>query len=209
MAQPSLSVRSGLVARKRCRSHVIALPRAGVKRGRIFGLVPEDSSVSWCRLPAAELTRRADTDTAARAGKLTLSRAMLCISADAVDLAGRLALRFAAATTRVAQPLQKLYFSATGLRSIDPPISPDAALASDRHADSSGVPCRVWFHYLYYRNMRRRTETSERSACPLCSLACCSFQGLQEHLMATHPGFVFSFSDPARCARPRLAQNKP
>ena len=170
-----------------------------MKRGCIFGLLPEGSSVSWCHLSAAELTSRESTDAAARAGKLTLLRATLCRSAESANHDGQLALRFSAASARVVQPSHKLHYSATGLRSNGTPLVPDAALAAERPSDSSGGPCRVWFHYLYYRNMRRRTETTERSACPLCSLACCSFQGLQEHLLATHPGFVFSFSDSARC----------
>ena len=176
-----------------------SMPRAGVKRGCIFGLVPEGSNVSWCRLSAAEFMCRADPATAARAGKLTLSRATLCRSADRVDQADRLALRFSATSARLLQQLQKLHFSTTGLRTTDMPLLADAALTADRLTDASGTPCRVWYHYLYYRNLRRRTETTERSACSLCSLACCSFQGLQEQLLASHPGFMFSFSDPARC----------
>jgi len=188
--------------------HAVALSRAGVKRGCIFGLIPEGSSVSWCRLSAAELMSCVDQDAAARAGKLTLSRSTLCRSTDPVYQDGRMALRFLTASTRLAQPSQKLHFSATGMRSTDTPLLLDAAPAGERLPDSNGMPCRVWFHYLYHRNMRRRTETTERSACSICSLACCSFQGLQEHLLATHPGFIFSFSDPARCEHPSFAQSK-
>lgn len=172
---------------------------------RIFGLVPEGSSVAWCRVPAEEFGRLADADAAARSarGKLALSNATLYRHAASPD--GRLRLHFEEASARAQQPQRQLSYAVSGFRAVDTPPSPDPALAAERAFDAGGGPCRVWFHFLYDRNLRRRTEVTERSSCALCSLACCSFQGLQEHLQASHSQYAYTFSDPVRCALSRAS----
>ena len=167
---------------------------------RIFGLVPEGSSVAWCRVPADDFSRLADADTAVRSarGNLALSNATLFRHAASPD--GRLRLHFEKASARPLQPRQ-LSYTVSGFGAVDAPPSPDPALAAERALDASAGACRVWFHFLYDRSLRRRTEVTERSSCALCSLACCSFQGLQEHLQASHSQFAYTFSDPVRCAR--------
>ena len=59
-------------------------------------------------------------------------------------------------------------------------------------------PGRVWFHFLYHHSWRRRSEVTERHSCTFCLLACGTFQGLQQHLLASHDRFAYTFSDPAR-----------
>ena len=178
--------------------HAVLL-RAGIQGDRIFGLVPEGSSVAWCRVPAEELLRPADTDapTQAASGRLTLSNATLrgCAPSQPDN---RLQLRFEAAPMRPSQTWQ-LSYAASGFRTVDVPASPEPAMAAERALEVGGGPCRVWFHYLYDRNLRRRTEVTERSSCPWCTLACRSFQGLQDHLLASHSDLAYTFSDPVRC----------
>ena len=182
-----------------CRSSRL-LPPAGMQGDRIFGLGPEGSSVAWCQVPAEELSRLADPDTPARvvSGKLALSNARVYRSTATLP-DGRLHLRFEAAPVRPAHTRQ-LSFAMSGFRAVGVPASPEPVLAAERALETGGGLCRVWFHYLYDRNLRRRTEVTERSSCPFCMMACCSFQGLQEHLLATHSHFAYTFSDPVRCA---------
>ncbi len=184
-------------------SHLL-VPPAGMQADRIFGLVPEGSSVAWCRVPAEDFGRLADADAAARSarGKLALSNATLYRHAASPD--GRLRLHFEEASARPQQPRQ-LSYAVSGFRAVNAPPSPDPALAAERALDAGGGPCRVWFHFLYDRSLRRRTEVTERSSCALCSLACRSFQGLQEHLQASHLQYAYTFSDPVRCALSRAS----
>ena len=103
-------------------------------------------------------------------------------------------LRFEQATANTGAPV--LHYAVTHTERADPPPSPDA-----QQADEASIG-RVWFHFLYHRNLRRRSEVTERSSCPFCTLECSSFQGLQEHLLASHDAFTYTFSDPVRCGRP-------
>jgi hypothetical protein len=113
-------------------------------------------------------------------------------------------LSFEALAADEAAPACSLHVAVSAVQRADPAPSPDGV--HDRGAEPalggrilSASPGRVWFHFLYHHNMRRRSEVTERFSCPFCLLACASFQGLQEHLQASHDKFSYTFSDPARC----------
>lgn len=193
----------------------------------MFALVPEGSSVAWCRVPSEDVSRQGDAVSASRAalGKLALARATLrcraeplqgvlrsCISMRSADApscsvrAGGLQhclLRFEAASALSLQstpPPQQLHYSISGFRSANTP-QPEPVLASESVSRPS--PVVVHFHCYYDTGMKRETLKTEGlggAVCLFCSMACCSFHGLQEHLRASHPHFAYTFSDPVRCA---------
>ncbi|KAG2296892.1 hypothetical protein Bca52824_043561 [Brassica carinata] len=52
---------------------------------------------------------------------------------------------------------------------------------------------RVAFNYRYYNNKLQKTEVTGDFTCPICSVKCASFKGLECHMPSTHDLFNFEF----------------
>lgn len=58
--------------------------------------------------------------------------------------------------------------------------------------DSTEVPKRVYYQFLYNNNLRQQTEARDNLRCPWCSINCMELYGLLKHLTLSHSRFNFT-----------------